>query len=193
MEDKVIETMTYIKSVSKKKRSIDKIKNTLNIGDENNVWSTENLPNLLQDVRDKNLIELADDAYKIKQTQKRKLVEEILGQLTSQCAPFSKSETLVIPENQKYPESLFLRKSLSTPELLPAQPPTPKRTVKYVGDNCTHNLVLFQKLFMKEMEEIKRFTKSTEGKFEELEMALLNISGKNNVSYKIIVRIPCYY
>ena len=33
------------------------------------------------------------------------------------------------------------------------------------------------------MEEIKRFTKPTERKFEELEMALQNISGKNNVNY----------
>ena len=33
------------------------------------------------------------------------------------------------------------------------------------------------------MEEIKRFTKSTERKFEELEMALQNISGKNNANY----------
>ena len=33
------------------------------------------------------------------------------------------------------------------------------------------------------MEEIKRFTKSTERKFKELEMALQNISGKNNVNY----------
>ena len=33
------------------------------------------------------------------------------------------------------------------------------------------------------MEEIKRFTKSTERKFEELEMALQNISGKNNGNY----------
>ena len=33
------------------------------------------------------------------------------------------------------------------------------------------------------MEEIKRFTKLTERKFEELEMALQNISGKNNVIY----------
>ena len=36
---------------------------------------------------------------------------------------------------------------------------------------------------MKEMEEIKRFTKSTERKIEELVMALLNISGKSNGSY----------
>ena len=33
------------------------------------------------------------------------------------------------------------------------------------------------------MEETKRFTKSTERKFEELEMALQNISGKNNLNY----------
>ena len=34
------------------------------------------------------------------------------------------------------------------------------------------------------MEEITRFTKSTEQKFEELEVILQKISGKSNVSYK---------
>ena len=34
------------------------------------------------------------------------------------------------------------------------------------------------------MEEITRFTKSTEQKFEELEVTLQKISGKSNVSYK---------
>ena len=33
------------------------------------------------------------------------------------------------------------------------------------------------------MEKIKRFTKSTESKFEELVTSPLNISGKNNASY----------
>ena len=66
MEDKVIETITYIKSVSKKKPSIDRIK-TLKICDEN-VWSIENLPNLLQDMCNKGIIEPVDDSYKIKQT-----------------------------------------------------------------------------------------------------------------------------
>ena len=61
-------------------------------------------------------------------------------------------ETLVIPKTRKSPESLFLRKSLSTPELPSAQPTTPKRFVKHPGDECTHNLVLFQNL-LKEMEE----------------------------------------
>ena len=69
MDDKVIETITYIKSLSKKKPSIDSIKTHLpKIGDENNVWLMENLPNLLQGLCDKGLIELVDDAYKIKQT-----------------------------------------------------------------------------------------------------------------------------
>ena len=58
MEDKVIETITYIKSVSKKKPSIDRIKiRLLKICDEN-VWSTEDLPNLLQDMCNKSLIDL---------------------------------------------------------------------------------------------------------------------------------------
>ena len=48
--------------------------------------------------------------------QERKLVEETLAELTGQCAPFAESETLVIPETQNSPESLFLQKSLSAPE-----------------------------------------------------------------------------
>ena len=49
MEDKVIETITYIKSVSKKKPSVDRIKTqVLKISDET-VQSIENLSNLLQD------------------------------------------------------------------------------------------------------------------------------------------------
>ena len=48
------------------KPSIDRIKtHLLKIGDEN-VWSTENLANLLQGICDKGLIELVDDSYKIK-------------------------------------------------------------------------------------------------------------------------------
>ena len=47
---------------------------------------------------DKGLIETVDDSYKIKQTKKRKLVEETLTELTHQCAPFSESKTSVFPE-----------------------------------------------------------------------------------------------
>ena len=52
-------------------------------------------------------------------------------------------------------KSLFLRKSLIIPEPPSAQPATLKKPVKHPGDECTHNLVLFQDL-------LKRFTKSTE-------------------------------
>ena len=130
----------------------------------------------------KALIEPFDDSYKIKQTKERNLVEETLAKLTSQCSSFSGSETLAFLETPKSQDSLFLRKSLSTLVLPSAQAPTPKRPGKHTGDECTHNLVLFQ-IFLKEIEEIKRFTKSTERKFGELEMALQNISGKNNVNY----------
>ena len=105
----------------------------------------------------------------------RKLVADTLAKL------YESLFNLVFPESQKSPKSLFLRKSLSTPERPSAQPLTPKKPVKHPGDKCTHNLVLFQNLLNK-MEEIKRFTKSNERKFEKLEMALQNISGKNNVN-----------
>ena len=72
--------------------------------------------------------------------------------------PSCPNQRLVFPESQKSPESSFLRKSLSTPEPPSAQPQTPKRPVKNPGNECRHHLVLFKNL--KEMEEIKRFTKS---------------------------------
>ena len=56
-----------------------------------------------------------DDAYNIKQTQERKLVEETLAKLTSQRASFSESETSVIPKTRKSSDSLFFRKGLGTP------------------------------------------------------------------------------
>ena len=135
MKDKVVETITFIKLVSKKKLSIDRIQIHLLKIDDENVCSIENLPNLLQDICNKGLIELVDDSYKIKQTKERKLVEETLAEPTSQCAPFSELETLVFPKIQKSPESLFLRKSLSISKLPSAQPPTPKRPVKHLGDD----------------------------------------------------------
>ena len=44
---------------------------------------------------------------------------------------------------------------------------------------------------MKKMEETKRSTKLTERKFEELKMALLNISGKNDVFFMILKNRIC--
>lgn len=50
-------------------------------------------------------------------------------------------------------------------------------------DDCTLNLALFQKPFMKKMDEIKQFTKLAKRKFKEFEMDLLNIFGKSNLLY----------
>ena len=60
---------------------------------------------------------------------------------------------------------MFLRKILNTPELPSAHLPTSERPVKHLGDDCLHNLDLFQNLLI-EMEEIKQFAKTIEQKFE---------------------------
>ena len=114
MENKVIGIIMYIKSVGKKKPSIDRIKtHLLKIGDEN-VWSIENLQNLLQDMCDKGLIELIDDFYKMKQTKELKLVEETLAELTIQCPSFSESETSVF-QKPKNPQIIVFIKKLKHP------------------------------------------------------------------------------
>ena len=48
-----------------------------------------------------------------------------------------------------------------------------------------HNLNLFEKLLIG-IEEIKRFTKSTERKLEELEMALQKVSGICNLERELM-------
>ena len=69
MEEKVIDTITYTKSVSKKLPFIDRNKTYLLKTGDDNVWSIEKLPNLLQEMCNKGLIELLYDSYKIKQTK----------------------------------------------------------------------------------------------------------------------------
>ena len=96
MEDIIIESITYIKSISKKKPFIDRIKTHIfKFGDENNVWLIENQPNILLDMCDKSWLIILT---KSKKTLERKLAEETLAELTSQCTPFSESYSLVTPE-----------------------------------------------------------------------------------------------
>lgn len=89
MEDIIIESITYIKSISKKKPFIDRIKTHIfKFGDENNVWLIKKSAKyIVRHVRQK----LVDYTYKIKKTLERKLAEETLAELTSQCTPFSES------------------------------------------------------------------------------------------------------
>ena len=53
----------------------------------------------------------------------------------------------------------FLRGSLNTPELPSGQPSTPRRPVKHLEDDWTHNLAYFPIVLMEEMQQIKQFTK----------------------------------
>ena len=97
---------------------------------------------------DKGIIELVDDARKIKQTQDRKLVAETQSEITCQCVLFSQSETLIIPETQKSLACitlLFLRGSLNAPELPSGQSSTTKRSAKHLENSCTCDLAHFQK------------------------------------------------
>ena len=98
MIDKVTDTISYIKKINKKKPSAGRIKtHLLRAGNETNELPIESLEISLV------TIELVDDAYKVKQTQDRNWLKT-QSEVTSQCALFSQSETLIIPETQKSPE-----------------------------------------------------------------------------------------
>ena len=69
MTDKVIQSIRHIKSLSKKKVTIDRIRaHLLRTDDDNNDdWPIEKLESMLSDLIDQNIIELIGDTYKIKQ------------------------------------------------------------------------------------------------------------------------------
>ena len=70
MADKIIASISYIRTVSKKKATIEKTLahlSKLEICDK--TWSTESLKELLSDMTAKDQIELVDSGYKIKQNE----------------------------------------------------------------------------------------------------------------------------
>ena len=70
MADKIIASISYIKTVSKKKATIEKILAHLSKSEIcDKTWSTESLKVLLSDMAAKNQIELVDSVYKIKQNE----------------------------------------------------------------------------------------------------------------------------
>ena len=70
MTDKIIQGIIQVKSVSKKKVTIDGIRaHQLRTDDDNNDdWSIEKLESMLSDLIDQNIIELIGDTYKINLT-----------------------------------------------------------------------------------------------------------------------------
>lgn len=86
----MIGTIVYIKTVSKKKPSIGRIKtHLLRTGNEKKDLSLGNLETLLQDMCRKSIIEFGDNACKIKEPQDPKLIEETQSEITSQWSLFS--------------------------------------------------------------------------------------------------------
>ena len=70
MADKIIASLSYIKTVSKKKATIEKILAHLSKSEIcDKTWSTESLKVLLSDMTAKNQIELVDSGYKMKQNK----------------------------------------------------------------------------------------------------------------------------
>ena len=66
MADKIIASMSYIITVSKKKATIEKILAHLSKSEIcDKTWSTESLKVLLSDMTAKNQIELVDSGYKM--------------------------------------------------------------------------------------------------------------------------------
>ena len=75
MADKILERITSIKSVSKKKACFGKILAHLCKSEDDGMgsWSSEGLDEVLNSMKSENVIELADDAYKIKPNQDKNL------------------------------------------------------------------------------------------------------------------------
>ena len=70
MADKIIASISYIRTVSKKKATIEKILAHLSKSEIcDKTWSTESLKELLSDMTAKDQIELVDSGYKIKQNE----------------------------------------------------------------------------------------------------------------------------
>ena len=70
MADKIIASISYIRTVSKKNATIEKILVHLSKSDIcDKTWSTERLKVLLSDMTAKNRIELVDSSYKIKHNE----------------------------------------------------------------------------------------------------------------------------
>ena len=115
MADKIIASISYIRTVSNKKATIEKILAHLSKSEIcDKTWSTESLKELLSDMTAKDQIELADSGYKIKQNEAQddndfdnncSFVKNTQIDCTSSVSDdlTANLETVVIPEIQQTP------------------------------------------------------------------------------------------
>ena len=118
MADKIIASMSYIITVSKKKATIEKILAHLSKSEIcDKTWSTESLKVLLSDMTAKNQIELVDSSYKIKQNEAQNDHDDNCNfpkntQIDCKSSVsdnlVANLETVIIPETQQTPTLRFV-------------------------------------------------------------------------------------
>ena len=144
MADKIIASISYIKTVSKKKATIEKILAHLSKSEIcDKTWSTESLKVLLSDMTAKNRIELVDSGYKIKQNEAQgdnddncNFVKNTQIDCTSSVSDnLPANLETVIPETQ---QTLLLSFDFSV---------TPRRPIKSVYNDNTQSFISFQTCF----------------------------------------------
>ena len=169
MADKIIASISYIKTASKKKATIEKILAHLSKSEIcDKTWSTESLKVLLSDMTAKNQIELVDSGYRIKQNEAQgdndneaqddnddncNFVKNTQIDCTSSVLDnLAANLEIVIPETQQTP---LLPSDLSI---------TPRRQIKSVYNDNTQSFISFQNMFFKEIETMKNSAKSVKTK-----------------------------
>ena len=186
MADKIIASISYIRTVSKKIATIEKILAHLSKSDIcDKTWSNESLKELPSDMTAKDQIELVDSSYKIKQNEAQdgndneaqddnddncNFVKNTQIDCTSSVSDnlAANLETVIIPETQQIP---LLPSDLSV---------TPRQTIKLVYNDNTQSFISLQNMFLKEIETMGNFTKLVEKKFEEIESFSTSLSVNNH-------------
>ena len=181
MADKIIASLSYIKTVSKKKATIEKILAHLSKSEIcDKTWSNESLQVLLSGMTAKNQIVLVDSAYKRKQNEAQDDNDNEARDDNHENCNFVKNtqidcissvsdnlvanlETVITPETQ---QTLLLPSDLLV---------TRRRPIKSVYNDNTQSFISLQNMFLKEIETIKNFTKSIENKFEKIEYFITSL------------------
>ena len=181
MADKIIASLSYIKTVSKKKATIEKILAHLSKSEIcDKTWSNESLQVLLSGMTAKNQIVLVDSAYKRKQNEAQDDNDNEAKDDNHENCNFVKNtqidcissvsdnlvanlETVITPETQ---QTLLLPSDLLV---------TRRRPIKSVYNDNTQSFISLQNMFLKEIETIKNFTKSIENKFEKIEYFITSL------------------
>ena len=147
MTNKIFQGIIHIKSVSKIKVTIDRIRaHLLRTDDDNNDDSSiEKLESMLSDLIDQNIIELIGDKYKIKQTQENTLTDNTQVESITMMVPETQDNThltsFTIPETQKLPEftSAIFERLRKTPD--------PSLEVSHTLKRLLHITLLLSRIF----------------------------------------------